>query len=80
MKQIIQISFILGTTLLFTACGTNATPEIARSADFKVGQKEGCTTASGEYTKNSTLFNENKEYRNGWFYGRKHCNPSLSKK
>ena len=80
MKHIIKLSFILASSLIFTACGTSSVPEIARSADFKTGQQEGCTTASGEYTKNSGLFNANKEYRNGWFYGRKKCNPSDARK
>ena len=61
--------------LLFTAC-TSSAPTLPDSPSFNQGNKDGCATASGEYTKNSNAFKRNSDYQNGWFYGRKNCNPS----
>jgi hypothetical protein len=41
---------------------------------FQRGYKDGCRTANGNYTKNHKLFNDNLEYHEGWFGGRKECN------
>ena len=60
---------------LFAGC-TSSGPSISNTPNFKAGQADGCTTAQGAYTKNSDSFQMDKEYQDGWFYGRKHCNPS----
>ena len=66
---------ITSTLFLLTAC-TSSAPVLPDSASFKQGNKDGCATASGEYTKNSHAFKREADYQNGWFYGRKNCNPS----
>ncbi len=37
------------------------------------GAEDGCTTANGDYTKNHDDFNNDIEYHEGWFAGRKYC-------
>jgi len=74
-KKIIALS-TLG--LLFTAC-TSSTPVLPNTPSFKQGNVDGCTTAKGNYTKNSEMFRGNTDYQDGWFYGRKNCNPSQAK-
>ena len=75
MKLTIKIIVMGLLAGLFTAC-TSSEPRISNTPNFKVGQADGCTTAQGAYTKNSDSFQMDKEYQDGWFYGRKHCNPS----
>lgn len=77
MTKIIK-GISLGTlALLLTAC-TSSTPTLPDSPSFKQGNHDGCATAKGEYTKNSSAFKGNSDYQDGWYYGRKHCNPSQS--
>ena len=75
MKTLLNLSLIATTLLLFTAC-TSSAPTLPDSPSFKQGNKDGCATATGEYTKNSASFKGNADYQDGWYYGRKHCNPS----
>ena len=75
MKKLLNFSLIAMTSLLFTAC-TSSAPVLPDSPSFKQGNKDGCSTAKGEYTKNSEMFKGSADYQDGWFYGRKHCNPS----
>ncbi len=44
-----------------------------RDANYQVGVKDGCTTASGEYAKNHEKFKHNESYRIGWENGRMNC-------
>ena len=76
MKQIVTLSLMAVLSFSFTAC-TSSNP-LPDSPSFKLGEKDGCATASGSYTKNSDTFNNNTDYANGWFYGRKNCNPVQS--
>jgi hypothetical protein len=46
----------------------------SHSVSFRSGYKDGCLTAKGIYTKNHKLFNDDFEYHEGWFGGRKECN------
>ena len=62
-------------TLLFTACTSSDVPMVPKSPMYKLGQSDGCTTANGAYTKNSENFRNNKDYEDGWYAGRKNCNP-----
>ncbi len=43
------------------------------SANYQQGIADGCTTAKGEYKKSHTLFNNDKDYNDGWFLGRNKC-------
>ena len=81
-KQITSIGLI-ATALLFTACSGSRSPAPKAKADysnksvsFKSGMSDGCQTASGNYTKDSTSFNADKDYHDGWFTGRKNCHKS----
>ncbi len=76
MTKIINIAMIATTSLLFTACTSSSLPVPVETASFKAGSQDGCATANGAYTKNSTSFNNDQEYKNGWFNGRKKCNPA----
>jgi hypothetical protein len=72
-----KLSILLGVTssIFFMACTSADVPMTPKSPAFKMGEKDGCMTATGEYTKDSTSFHQNKDYQNGWFEGRKNCNP-----
>lgn len=76
MKKIINISLAVVTSLLLSACTSSSDVVPERSPNFKLGEKDGCVTATGNYTKNSESFKTDTDYKNGWFYGRKNCNPS----
>lgn len=78
MTHIIKISLLTATALIFSSCTSVSTP-VVQSPSFKAGSQDVCTTANGEYTKNSASFNNDKDYKDGWFYGRKKCNPSQSR-
>ena len=45
------------------------------SAVARQGIADGCETALGYYRKDHWLFRNNVEYENGWFEGRKRCEP-----
>ncbi len=75
---------IMATGLLLTACissspsyndyiyqGINFGSD--RDASFKKGVQDACRTADGYYTKDHTLFKNNKSYRIGWEDGRLQC-------
>jgi hypothetical protein len=65
----------MGTLVLLLAACTSSAPTLPDSPSFKQGNKDGCATATGEYTKSSEMFRGNADYQDGWYYGRKHCNP-----
>ncbi|NOR55479.1 MAG: hypothetical protein GQ531_04670 [Sulfurovum sp.] len=75
MKTTMKIVMMASVASLFVGC-TSAEPRLSHTPNFKAGQADGCNTAQGAYTKNSESFQTDKEYQDGWFYGRKHCNPS----
>ncbi len=77
MTKTINVVLIATASLLFTACTSSA--PVVQSPSFKAGSQDGCATASGNYTKNSDSFNNNKDYQDGWFHGRKKCNPAQAK-
>jgi len=79
MTKTINIVMVAAASLLFTACTSSSLPVNAQTASFKSGSQDGCATASGNYTKNSDSFQNNKDYQDGWFNGRKKCNPAQSK-
>jgi len=44
-----------------------------KSQAFKDGFNDGCETAKGNYTKDSSRFKSDPEYNEGWFAGRSSC-------
>lgn len=78
MKKIIKVTFFIAVSMIFTAC-TSTTPILPDTPSFTEGKEDGCATATGAYTKNSDAFNADADYKNGWFYGRKNCNPVQSR-
>ena len=74
MKKMIKLALISSVSILFTAC-TSSAPALPDSPSFKQGNHDGCATAKGEYTKSSEMFRGNSDYQEGWYYGRKQCNP-----
>ncbi|BAF72831.1 hypothetical protein [Sulfurovum sp. NBC37-1] len=75
MKRIIT-GTIIGTAgiLFLNACTGSSMVPVSHTPEFKQGQHDGCTTASGNYVKNSEMFRNNMDYQNGWFHGRSKCN------
>ncbi len=79
MTKTINVVLIATASLLFTACTSSSLPVNAGTPNFKAGSQDGCATANGTYTKNSASFNNDKDYQDGWYTGRKNCNPAQSK-
>ena len=77
MKKIITLTLVATVALFFTGC-TSSAPLLPDTPSFKQGKQDGCTTATGEYTKNSDSFKMDTDYKDGWYYGRKNCNPGPS--
>lgn len=75
MKKSINLLFVIGVLFLFTGC-TSSGPSLPDTPSFKQGQKDGCATATGDYVKDNNAFETDRDYHNGWFYGRKSCQPS----
>jgi hypothetical protein len=55
------------------ATASPTTPPANSDPNFQAGYQDGCTTAHGEYKKDSKLFNADKNYYDGWFAGRSAC-------
>jgi len=79
MRKILNVTLIATVSLLFTACTSSTATPMVKSPSFELGEKDGCATATGAYTKNSDSFKIDADYKNGWFYGRKNCNPQTKK-
>lgn len=77
MKDVGKVISIGAIILLLAGC-SNSNP-IVKSPSFELGEKDGCSTATGTYIKNSDSFKNDTDYANGWFYGRKNCNPVQSR-
>jgi hypothetical protein len=52
---------------------SSSNPPSDSSPSYKEGYNDGCSTAHGTYTKESELFNTDKDYYDGWFAGRSAC-------
>ncbi len=76
MIKIINTVLISAVLLLLTACTSSNLTAPVETSSFKQGSQDGCRTAEGTYTKNSNTFNNNRDYNDGWFYGRRKCNRS----
>ena len=75
MKRSMNLLLVITGLFLFVGC-TSSAPSLPDTPSFKQGQKDGCTTASGNYMKNSDAFQTDQDYKEGWYYGRKSCNPA----
>jgi hypothetical protein len=71
------LPFVLFSLLAFLFLGGCGTPPEPQSPAYIHGKHDGCETAKGLYTKNSHLFRSDPDYENGWFAGRRECNPSF---
>lgn len=78
MKKITNVLLITTVSFMFTGCTSSSLFSPEKSESFKLGETDGCATATGDYTKNSDAFNMDADYKNGWFHGRKNCNPVQS--
>ncbi len=81
MKRFTTGLTALALAAVLSGCGGNSALEAPSSTtapansdpNFRAGYQDGCTTAHGEYTKDSKLFNADKNYYDGWFAGRSAC-------
>jgi len=71
----LPLLLLISSSIFFAACTSSDVPMTPKSPMYKLGQTDGCTTATGAYTKNSENFRNNKEYEDGWYEGRRNCNP-----
>ena len=86
-KHLFIVGIITLSIMILGGCGSSPKPNDPytvkipenMSDSFKKGMEDGCSTAKGEYTKISDLFNSDEDYKNGWFAGRSRCNPSNQK-
>ena len=76
MKKIVTLSLIATSAFFFSACTSSGVDMAKQSPSFQNGATAGCETAKGAYTKDHDAFNSDMEYQEGWFYGRKKCNPA----
>ena len=84
-------SILITSSLLFlSACSSSEVPvkeggyyhsDIYFGSHFpdiyKKGIQDGCTTAKGNYKKSHQLFQNKKDYVDGWFLGRNKCRYEL---
>ena len=75
MKKLIGLTLLTSISFLLVGC-VSSEPALPDTPGFKQGQKDGCATATGDYVKDNTAFESDKDYQDGWFYGRKSCNPA----
>lgn len=45
--------------------------------EYKIGTKDGCRTAKGNYTKDHAKFRVDLDYHEGWFNGRQRCQIAI---
>ncbi len=80
----IKIILFMGLILLLTACGSSRKrspqPQPYRPLDlrgqsesFISGANDGCETAHEKYKKDHEAFNNDFEYNEGWWAGRRNC-------
>jgi len=75
MKKLIGLTLLTSISFLMIGC-VSSEPSLPDTPSFKQGQKDGCATATGDYVKDNNAFESDKDYQDGWFYGRKSCNPA----
>ena len=81
MTKTVTVSLIAVSAMFFSGCSSSNSGinMDSQTPSFQNGAKAGCETAKGAYRKDHTAFKNDMEYQNGWFYGRKKCNPVDSK-
>lgn len=69
-------------SLLLAACGSRSHPAPQpyrplnldnKSEHYRKGAHDGCVTAAETYKKDHELFNNDFEYNEGWWAGRRNC-------
>ena len=70
--QFIYISLLF--LMILNGCSQEPTFNPSNKHIYNQGYKDGCKTANGNYTKKHKLFQNNLDYHEGWFGGRKECN------
>jgi hypothetical protein len=81
MSRNFSLALAAALLLALSGCGSSAlsgsaspaTPAADSDPNYRAGYQDGCTTAHGEYKKDSKLFNADKNYYDGWFAGRSAC-------
>ena len=86
----LTLLLISSASFYFTGCSPEKKPEIKEGyhhsgiyfgkyfpPDYQQGIADGCSTAKGVYTKSHYLFNNRKDYNDGWFLGRNRCKHLL---
>jgi len=79
IKKIVTVTVIATSAFFFSACTSSGVDMAKQTPGFQNGATAGCETAKGAYTKDSTAWSNDMDYQEGWFYGRKKCNPSDSR-
>jgi len=86
----LSLLLITGSLVCFTGCTNTKKPVYKEgyhhsgiyfgknfSPDYQQGIADGCSTAKGVYTKSHDLFNNRRDYNDGWFLGRNRCRHLL---
>ena len=78
-----QAILLLCSSILFSACGNSSKSDAPqpyrplnldrKSESFKQGAHDGCVTAAETYKKDHEAFNNDFEYNEGWWAGRRNC-------
>jgi hypothetical protein len=89
-KSTIKTIFIISVSILATGCKPKPIPASKGgythsgiyfgahfNDNYKKGIQDGCKTSKGVYTKSHWLFQNRKDYANGWFLGRNRCKHLL---
>jgi len=71
----LSLSLLTTLSMFLGACTSSDIPLVPKSPMYTSGKTDGCSTANGTYTKNSENFRNDVDYQEGWFAGRKNCNP-----
>ncbi len=80
MKKATLLTCITSLVFLVSGCGSTTAAPIIKSPNYHLGEQDGCATAKGTYSKDSTLFQNDSDYEKGWFAGRRNCNPAFHRK
>jgi len=80
MSNITKVILLLSSCFFFLACTNSNGPHQYRSMNlnnksksYVKGANDGCSTAEGHYVKNHSAFNNNSDYNEGWWAGRRNC-------
>jgi len=78
MSNKVSIFLATAAALALSGCagstgGVSTPAPVNNDPGYQAGYRDGCTTAHGEYKKNSELFKSDKNYYDGWFAGRSSC-------